>query len=129
MDHEARCAELYAIGNEPKDVPDGLMVVGGATCTLCKNTMRNNNYMCATQDGTPITWLNVEAEDGLYKMYSVPGIYYDETLKRTIAGGEPMGGTPAFFIVENGEVKRPKLASGEQPEGALEALVAKAKTV
>lgn len=127
MDHEARCMELYTAGNRPADVPDGLLVVGAQKCTLCKNTMRNNDYPTQATDGTSITWLNIDEEDGLYKFYSVPGISYDEEQNSAMAAGHRAGHTPIYLWVEGGAVARAPLASGEQPEGGIDAIVAKAK--
>ncbi len=127
MDHETRCLELYRLGNVPADVPDGLLVVGAMKCTLCKNTMRNNDYITQLADGTPVTWINIDEEDGLYKFYSVPGVVWDEAQQCAMAAGKPAGHTPIYLWVENGAVKRPSLASGELPEGGLEALVVKVK--
>ncbi len=128
MDHETRCNELYAAGNIPADVPDGLLVIGAMTCMLCKNSMRNNHYATAANDGTPVTWINIDEQDGVYKFYTVPGIRWSDELECPMAGEHKLGHTPIYLWVENGAISRAPLAYGELPEGGLDALVAKTRT-
>lgn len=128
MDHETRCAELYAQGNRPADVPDGLLVIGAMKCTLCKNSMRNNNYVTHAADGTPITWINIDEQDGLYKFYTVPGIHWSDEHACAMAGEHKLGHTPIYLWVEQGGVRRAPLASGELPEGGIERLIAACRT-
>ena len=128
MTHEELCKELYDLGNLPKDVPDGLVVVGADKCVLCKNSMRNNNYADVSSDGTHITWIDIDQQDGLYKFYTIPGITYDEEKKTAMAGGKPTGFTPVYLWVEDGAVKRPPVAAGELPEGGIDALIEKIRS-
>jgi hypothetical protein len=127
MSHEERCAELYRIGNTPADLPDGLLVVGATSCQLCKQTMRNNDYVTQTTDGTPVTWINISEQDGLYKFYTLPGVHYSDEQESAMVGEHRLGHTPIYLWVENGGVSRGPLASGELPEGGLDALALKAK--
>lgn len=125
-DHEQRCAELYRIGNLPADVPDGLLVVGSTTCTLCKQTMRNNDYATEAA-GVPVIWININEPDGINKFYTTPGIAWSDELGGATAAGHRLGGTPIYLWVEGGAVKRDAIGYGEQPEGGLAALVTKAQ--
>lgn len=126
-DHDTRCAELYRLGGQPTDVPDGLMAVGATECPLCKQTMRNNGYPTHGADGTPITWINLHDETSLYKFYTTPGIVWDDTLQAATANGHKLGGTPFYLWVEGGKVKGEPIAYGEQPAGGLDRLMAIAR--
>lgn len=127
MDHEQHCLALYIEGNRPADVPDGLVIVGATNCTLCKFTMRNNGYPSEVA-GTPITWLNISEQDGLYKFYSIPGIRWSDEHECPMAGEHKLGATPIYLWVENGKVRGGPLAYGEQPAGGIAALIDKART-
>jgi hypothetical protein len=122
-DHEQRCAELYALGNQPKDVPDGLLIIGSSSCILCKQTMRHNGYPQAI-DGTPITWINISEQDGLYKFYSTPGIAWSDEFGAATANGEKLGGTPLYLWIKDGAVRGSVVAYGEQPQGNLARIIA-----
>lgn len=123
-DHETRCAELYRLGNLPSDVPDGLLIVGSTTCTLCKQTMRHNGYPTATSDGTPITWVNLGEQDGLYKFYTTPGVSWSDENQCAMANEHKLGGTPIYLWVKGGKVVNGPIAYGEQQAGGLDRMAA-----
>lgn len=129
MDHEQRCQALYTEGNRPADLPDGLVVIGAMRCTLCKNSMRNTGYPSQAADGTPVTWINIDEQDGLYKFYTIPGISWSDEENCAFANGHKLGGTPFYLWVENGQVRGNALAYGELPPDGLEQLIAHAKNV
>ncbi len=127
MDHEQRCAELYRLGNHGAGpVPDGLLAVGAMSCMLCKNSMRNNDYVTQLKNGKAVTWLDINEEAGLNRFYSVEGITYDYTQETAMAGGKPVVGTPVYLWVQDGRISIPSLGTGEQAEGGLDLLAERA---
>ncbi len=122
MDHEQRCAALYQSGTQAGPIPDGLLVIGETSCTLCKNSMRNNGYAMQLADGRAVTWLNIADEAALNRFYATPGIAYDYEKEYPTAAGQRIGGTPIYLWVQDGRVTLAPLGGGEQPEGGLEQL-------
>lgn len=114
-------AELYALAPTDRQPPDGLVVIGGMACPLCSASMRNNDYPTATQDGTPITWLNTdEGTPGHRVFFEIPGIEYRADSDAVLIGGKPMGGVPAVLRLRDGRVAMPVVKYGEIARGEFE---------